>query len=71
MGIDILHYFTRMLCDVTDSPVSALSSRPLQSADRLDLLVPRTRTALALHHAFASMGPSLWNGLPQQYTVRS
>ena len=30
-----------------------------------------TRTALAQHCALASVGPSMWNDLPQQYAVRS
>ena len=66
-----LHKFSmvllqKYLCDLVQKPIwiSSLSSRPLRSADRLDLLVPWTRTALAQHRAFASMGPSMWNGLP-------
>jgi hypothetical protein len=45
-------------------PISASSSRPLRSADRLDLHVPRTRISLTQHRAFAIVGPSLWNDLP-------
>jgi len=30
----------------------------------IDLLVPRTRTALAQHYACASIGLSKWNDLP-------
>src|SRR6218665_690131 len=40
-----------------------LSSCPLRSADRLYLLLPRTRTSLAQHCAFVSMGSSLWDDL--------
>ena len=54
----------KYLCDLMRKPLSAISSRPLRSADRLDLLVPRARTALAQHRAFAIVGPSMWNDLP-------
>jgi len=53
----------RYLSDYMRKPLSA-SSRSLRSADRLDLFVPRTRTALAQHRAFAIVGPSIWNDLP-------
>src|SRR6218665_1270327 len=51
---------TRYLVDVI---LSASFSRPLRSIDRLDLLVPRSRTALAQSRSFASICPSLWNAL--------
>src|SRR5688572_13120159 len=54
----------KYLCDLMRKPLSAVSSRPLRSADRLDLLVPRARTATAQHRAFAIVGPSMWNNLP-------
>src|SRR6218665_3533652 len=44
-------------------PHSASSSRPLRSLDRLDLLVPHSRTALAQTRSFASTGRTLWNAL--------
>ena len=45
-------------------PLSASSSCSLHSADRLDLFVPKIRTALAQHRAFSVVGPSIWNSLP-------
>jgi len=39
----------------------ASSNRPLRSFNRLDLLVPHSRTALAQFRSFASIGPTLWN----------
>jgi len=54
----------RYLCDLMCKPLSARSSRPLRSADRLDLFVPRSRTSLTQHRAFAVVGPSIWNDLP-------
>jgi len=56
----------RYLCDLICRPLSAASGRPLRSLDRHDLLVPRTRTSMAQHRAYASAGPSLWNDLPSQ-----
>ena len=47
----------KYLVDVILRPLSASSNRPL------DLLVPRSRTALAQSRSFASIGPSLWNAL--------
>ena len=44
-------------------PHSASSHRPLRSSNRLDLLVPRSRTAMAQSRSFVSIGPSLWNSL--------
>ena len=38
----------KCLVDVILRPISASSSHPLRSINRLDLLVPRSRTALAL-----------------------
>ena len=35
----------RYLCDLMCKPLSARSSRPLRSADRLDLFGPRSRTS--------------------------
>src|SRR6218665_4008156 len=46
------------LTDFMRKPMSSPSARPLRSADRLDLFVPRVRTALAQCHAFAATGPS-------------
>jgi len=42
---------------------SSSSHRTLRSSNRLDLLVPRSRTAMAQSRSFASIGPSLWNSL--------
>ena len=53
----------KYLVDVILRPHSASSHRPLRSSNRLDLLVPRTRTAMAQSRSFASIGPSLWNAL--------
>src|SRR6218665_2453308 len=54
----------KFLVDVILRTHSASSSRPLCSLDRLDLLVPRSRTApLAQSRSFASIGPSLWDAL--------
>lgn len=36
----------------TRTSLSVVSSRPLQSADRLDLLVPQAMTVVAQHHVF-------------------
>ena len=54
----------KYLCDLMLRPLSATSLRPLRSSDRLDLFVPRVRTAMAQSRSFACIGPSLWNGLP-------
>jgi len=54
----------KYLSDYMRKPLSATSSRPLRSADWLDLFVPRTRTALAQRRAFAVVGSSTWNDLP-------
>jgi hypothetical protein len=51
------------LTDVIQRPLSASSHRPLRSLNRMDLLVPRTRTSMAQTRSFASIGPSLWNSL--------
>ena len=59
----------KYLCDQIHRPLSATSLRPLRSSDRLDLFVPRVRTAMAQSRSFACIGPSLWNGLPP--SVRS
>jgi hypothetical protein len=59
----------KYLCDQILRPPSATSLRPLRSSDRLDLFVPRVRTAMAQSRSFACIGPSLWNGLPP--SVRS
>jgi len=53
----------KYLTDVIHRPISVSSHRPLRSLKRLDLLVPRTRTAMAQSRSFASVGPSLWNTL--------
>ena len=55
--------------DFMRKPMSTVSARPLRSADRLDLFLPRVRTALAQCRAFAVNGPSTWNGLP--YLLRA
>ena len=54
----------KYLKDLIRCPRSALSLRPLRSADRFDLFVQRVRTAIAQSRSFASIGPSLWNSLP-------
>src|SRR5688572_15515833 len=43
--------------------LSASSDRPLRSSNKLELLVPHTRTAMAHSWSFTSIGPSLWNAL--------
>ena len=53
----------KYLADVLLRPLSASSHRPLRSSNRLDLLVPHTRTAMAQSRSFNSIGPSLWNAL--------
>ena len=53
----------KYLCDAIRRPTSATSLRSLRSSDRLDLFVPRVRTAMAQSRAFVSIGPSLWNQL--------
>src|ERR1043165_3740362 len=57
----------KYLTDFMHKPLSATSARPLRSTDRLDLFVPRVRSALAQCRAFAGTGPSTWNGLPLFY----
>ena len=54
----------KYLSDFMRKPLSATSLRSLRSTDRLDLFVPRTRTALAQRRSFAVVGPSAWNDLP-------
>src|SRR5688572_20375197 len=54
----------------SSSPLSATSLRPLRSSDRLDLYVPRVRTAMVQFRSFACIGPSLWNGLPPPVRYR-
>jgi hypothetical protein len=53
----------KYLTEVLLRPHSVSSHRPLRSSNRLDLFVPRTRTAMAQSRSFASIGPSLWNSL--------
>ena len=53
----------KYLVGVILRPLSATSHRPLRSCNRLDLLVPRSRTAMAQSRSFASICPSLWNAL--------
>src|SRR5678815_3532805 len=53
----------KYLSDVLLRPLSASSHRPLRSSNRLELLVPHTRTAMAQSRSFTSIGPSLWNAL--------
>src|SRR6218665_1967145 len=57
------HLGPKYLVDVIIRPHSASSNRPLSSSNRLDLLVPRSRTALAQPRSFASIGPALWTEL--------
>src|SRR6218665_3349664 len=45
------------LTDFMRKPMSSMSARPLRSTARLDLFVPRVRTALAQCRAFAVTGP--------------
>lgn len=54
----------KYLLNYLRKPLSASSSHSLRSANRFDLFVPRTKTALAQHRAFAVVGPSIWNDLP-------
>jgi len=54
----------KYLCDSIRLPASAGSLRPLRFSDRLDLFVPRVRTAMAQSRSFVSIGPALWNQLP-------
>ena len=60
----------KYLCDLMCKPLSARSSRPLRSADRFDLFVPRSRTSLTQHRAFAIVGPLIWNHLPSEIRGR-
>src|SRR6218665_2924763 len=53
----------KYLVDVIFHPQSASSNRPLRSLNRLDLLVPHSRTALAQSRSFAPIGTTLWNAL--------
>ena len=53
----------KYLADVLLRPLSASSHRPLRSLNRLELLVPHTRTSMAQSRSFTSIGPSLWNAL--------
>jgi len=50
-------------------PLSAISS--FRSADRRDLLVPRVRTDMAQHRAFAIVDSSMWNDPPPNHSIRS
>ena len=54
----------KYLCELMSKPLSARSSRPLQLADRCDLLVPLSPAALSQYRAFALVGPALWNDSP-------
>jgi len=45
------------LTDFMRKPMSSTSARPLSSADRLEIFVPRVRTALAQCRAFAVVPP--------------
>src|SRR6218665_1634046 len=58
------------LTDLMRKPMSSVSARPLHSNDRLDVCVPRGRTALAQCPAFAVTSPSHWNGLPPVLRAR-
>ena len=53
----------KYLVDAIQRSLSASSHRALRSSNRLDLLVPRSRTAMAQSRSFAAIGPSLWNAL--------
>ena len=44
---------SQYLCELMSKQPSALSSRPLRSADRCDLLIPWSRTSLSQDRAFA------------------
>src|SRR6218665_1028473 len=55
---------SKYLCELMFQPLSARSSRPLRSADRCDLLVPRSPTSLSQNQAFTVVGPALWNDTP-------
>src|SRR2546428_12994571 len=59
----------KYLTDFMHKPHSATSARPLRSTDRLNLFVPRVRSALAQCRAFPVTGPSTWNGLPLFYRL--
>ena len=48
------------LTDIMSKPMSSTSARPLRSTDRLNLFVPRVRTALTQCRHFAVTGPSSW-----------
>src|SRR6218665_2597058 len=47
----------KYLCELMSKPPSALSSRPLRSADRCDL-IPWSLTSLSQNRAFAVVGPA-------------
>ena len=53
----------KYLANVLLRPLLASSHRPLRSSNRLEHLVPHTRTAMAQCRSFISIGPSLWNAL--------
>src|SRR5688572_21406669 len=69
LDIDI-HYYCQYLADVLLRPLSASSHRPLRSLNRLELLVPHTRTSMAQSRSFTSIGPSLWNALSPSTRTR-
>src|SRR6218665_4215277 len=52
-------------CELMRKPLSAFSSRPVRSADRLAWI------ALAQHLVFAVVGPSLWNDDQRSLSSRS
>ena len=66
-----LGHAPKYLSDFMHKPLSATSACPLRSTDRLDLFVPRVKSALAQCRAFAVTGPSTWNGLPLFYGLSS
>ena len=55
MDIDLAPKYN-VSCYLMRKPLYPVSSRPVRSADRLDLLVPRIRTAVAQHCAFGPLG---------------
>src|SRR6218665_2668 len=49
----------KYLLDAIRFPTSATSFRPLRSMDRRELIVPRTRTTMAMSRSFSVIAPSL------------
>jgi len=49
------------------TPVTAVSSRHLRSANQHQLIVPRCRRITFGRRAFSVAGPTVWNSLPTEF----